>query len=320
MFAVLLGQADKMLHAAENNLLLKQASKSVVSSFLTSDDISLDKDEVFALRQEFSDLADRVDDNSLILYHIAQLAYWSRDYERIIGSFGADLQKKQFPLGAFVLGSAYWEMNQTMGSKSSWRPVEDIMTYFLIQASQAEAERNYHLAEENFQKSLAIAPDSPEALSGYLFVHSINLLSDPNSDPSAKYDAISQALSHNNASFSRQLGLGAALYQARELKLAEKALKQAIRLEPRSHWPKYYLGLGYFAEEDYLRAEELLVETVQITPDFARGHHWLARTMVRLGNTESALIHYQLALSLLPHDNALVNEAEIFFERMKDTK
>jgi tetratricopeptide (TPR) repeat protein len=320
MFAVLLGQSEKMLHEIESNLVVAQMSKTVGSSFLTSDDITLDSDQVLSLQREFYELAEQTDDNTLILYHMGQLAYWSGDYENVIGSLRAPLQNRQFPLASFLLGSAFWELNKNMDAKSSWRTADNIETFFLIQASQAEHERNYHVAEESFKKLLVISPGSPEARSGYLFVHSMNLLSNSSSDPSEIDEVVGQALSQNKESVSRQLRLGSALYQARKLKLAEKALHQAIRLEPRSHWSKYYLGLVYFVEKDYFRAEELLMETVEIAPDFARGHHWLARTMVNLGKNDLALLHYRLALSLLPDDNALVTEAESFFEKIKDTK
>jgi tetratricopeptide (TPR) repeat protein len=315
---VLLMQIKKIYPNLKSNLMVVQMAKIVSSSIL--DNIDFSSDNVRLLEKGFYHLTDQVDDSFLYWYHMGQLAYLAGEYEKVIALLEPQLQYREFPLSSLMLGSAFWKMNKIDEAILSWRPVKNIGTFFLIQALKAEDERNYQLAEENYQKLLALSPDCSEARSGYLFVHSINLMDDPNSDPLELEEVVIQALSQNNALVSRQLRLGVALYQTRKLELAKIALQRAIAVEPKSHWPKYYLGLVYFAEGDYSDAEEMLLEAVEIAPNYARGHQWLARTMIKLGKNNLALSHYRLAAKLLPDDTALVNEFETFMENMGDSR
>jgi tetratricopeptide (TPR) repeat protein len=318
--AVLCVYLKMIYHGLESNLMVVQLFKIAGQFDLSSKDSDIDGVQLPLLKGAFYDLADQKNDDIMIWYHIGQLAYWSADYDKVISVLAPRLKEKEFPLASLMLGNAFWEMGNIAEAESSWRSAKNIETYFLVRASTAEYERNYPEAEESYQKLLAISPHCLEARNGYLFVHSINLLSNSVSEPSEMEETVIQALSQNKDSVARQLRLGVALYQAKKLRIAETALQRSIQLEPNSYWPKFYLGLVYFAGGDYPRAEGKLLETVQIAPSFARGHLWLARTMIKLGKNNLALSQYRLAIQLLPDDSALVNEVETFMENMGNSR
>jgi tetratricopeptide (TPR) repeat protein len=293
-----------------------QLAKNVVSSDSDPNPIHLETEQRQSLVLQFQRLQNQMGEGSMVRYHLGQLAFWSGDYGETINQLKPRPGERSSPLVKLLLGYALWNTGQVDEAVATWRSAPDIRYYLLHQAGKAEYERDYQSAENIYRTTMAVAPGWAAAEAGYWFAHSMNLLQEEEHDPSVMDRAVEQAIRRNPEVFRRQLRLGAELFYQRKLELAKTSLMLAIQLEPSSNWPRYYLGLVYYTEQEYQLAEDKLIETLEIAPDFARGHHWLARTLVQLGRDEEALIHYREALRLLPEDQKLADELKALEARL----
>lgn len=298
------------------NWAVVQLAKNVVPSASESNLVHLTTEECQSLVLQFQRVQNQMISDSMVRYHLGQLAFWSGDYEETIRQLSPRPGERSSPLAALLLGYALWNTGQVDEAVAAWRSAPGIEYYLLHKANKAEYERNYELAENNYQIAMALAPDWPAAEAGYWFAHSMNLLQQDGHSTSEVDSAVEQAVRRSSESYHRQLRLGVALSEQRKLEMAKTSLILATQLEPDSHWERYYLGRIYYEEQEYRLAEEQLVEALEITPGFPRGHHWLARTLAQLDRGEEALMHYREAARLLPEDQELASEIRALEARL----
>jgi tetratricopeptide (TPR) repeat protein len=300
------------------NQLMIRFTKAAVAAASDLGDVHLPDEEQQAFTGQFRLLAAAMPRHLGVRYHLAWLSFWDGEFKEAIDELErlpGDVSFRSVPL---LLGYAQWKVGDT--DVATWRSVPDSAVYFLQRAQQAEHDRVYSDAEEKFEIAAALAPAWPEAGSGYWFAHAMRLLEGTSSTPDgAVEEAVRQAINRNQDSASRQIRLGQELYYSQEYELANIVLGRAAQLEPRSIWPPYLTGLVLYAEGEYASAHERLEQVVEMAPDFGRGHHWLARVLVQLGQEDQALAHYQEALRLLPADQALAAEVGSFKANLDST-
>ncbi len=300
------------------NAAVVHLAKNVVKSDSNPILVRLEPKLSQSLSHEFQQVQDEMSNDLRARYHLGQLAFWSGDYGETIRQLSPRLGGSSSPLAKLLLGYALWNSGRTDEAVATWRPAPNIRYYLLHQAAKAESDRNYESAENIYRITMALAPDWAATEAGYWFAHSMNLLQEEDHDPDEVDWVVEQYLGLNDPGRPRRLTeLGMALLYQRKLELAKVSLMLGIQLEPNSHWPRYYLGLVYYKKQEYRSAEERLVETVEIAPDYARGHHWLARTLIQLGRSEEALIHYREAVRLLPEDQELADELKALEARLQ---
>jgi tetratricopeptide (TPR) repeat protein len=127
--------------------------------------------------------------------------------------------------------------------------------------------------------------------------------------------AVDRALELNPADHLRQRRLGEALYRYGDDVRALQALLSAVALNDIGQfWPHYYLGLVYFRNQQFNMAESAFLKTLELGPNFGRAYQWMARTLIRLERSEEALGYYQEAVRLLPDDQKLASEYQLFLD------
>lgn len=248
-------------------------------------------------------------------YHLGQLAFWGSEFRLAISYLSSLPAEKASSVTSFMLGCAKWNLGQTDEAVEIWRSTTNALHYFMKYAFIAEYERDYETAERYYFIATRVDPSWSEAKSGYWFAYCMNLLEKPNMD---EIDlAVREAIQRNAGVYRRQLRLGKMLMQNKEFELAKLALSSATEMEPQSHWPRYFLGITYFNQHQYELAEVQFNKVIEIKKDFARGYHWLARTLVQLDRGKEALLHYREAIQLLPEDQSLIEEFQTFESRLQ---
>jgi tetratricopeptide (TPR) repeat protein len=166
----------------------------------------------------------------------------------------------------------------------------------------AEKNKQYKLVEEAFYKIMHVSPNWKPAIAGYWFGKSMLYLGSNEVLAGEYLHALENAIELNDDSGSRQLQLGAELYRMKEYALAQQCLMNAKRLEPRSRWAYYYLGLVYFRTHKYLEAIDEFNATLEIDPEFGNAYFYAAQSFHKLEKFEIAIEYLQEALRLSPNN------------------
>lgn len=194
---------------------------------------------------------------------------------------------------------------------------------------------HYHLihgdrrtAVENYEKAIALDPDSVPALSalGALMTalgrpdegrvhlerawrlkphlaathnnYGLALLKIGRSGEAA--DRFREAISMEPDEAQYHANLGAALVERKEFAEAVSALRAAVRLAPRETGYRYQLGLGLVELGEHAEAIEVLRAARQLNPDDARTHYGLGVALEHAGRLDEAADEYRAALRLNP--------------------
>ena len=125
-----------------------------------------------------------------------------------------------------------------------------------------------------------------------------------------------KALQINNIGVPAIEGLSHILLRRNAFDEAEQLWIGHIKRVPDSFLGHYYLGL-LIAENPKRLAEaaQSLKRAVEISPDFARGHYNYGLALERLKKLDEALLHYQRAYHIAPHDPAFVTALVAHFHQ-----
>lgn len=301
------------------NWVMLQFARAALEAADVGGEVHLQAEQRQSLEAGFRQLPAAMTRAGLAQYHLGQVAVWAGDDEQAIARLAPQPGVRRaaaLPVANLVLGQALWNAGREDEALAVWRVTPHMQDYFLGRAARLEYRRDYARAESDYRIAMALQSEPTAAQAGYWFARAVRLLQTAPRDPDVN-PTIERAIRLNPASFPRQLRLGEALVYAQKWEQAHMVLASAIQLEPSSHWPRYYAGLVQYYQQDYTAAEQQFMETLALAPDFARGHHWLARTLVQLGQDDQALMHYREAVRLLPEDQKLAAELEALENRLK---
>lgn len=80
------------------------------------------------------------------------------------------------------------------------------------------------------------------------------------------------------------------------------------------------LGRGYMQQGDYKLAMEKLQTALRFNPKHDKAHHYLAQLNRLLGDSEAAIMHYELAIELAPDNSQLRNNYGAYLCEQKKFK
>ncbi|MCC6485991.1 MAG: tetratricopeptide repeat protein [Candidatus Hydrogenedentes bacterium] len=189
---------------------------------------------------------------------------------------------------------------------------------------------------ESFERTLELAPDSPDAL---INVANARLARGSVDEAVLLYQ---HAVSLSPANVEAHYNLGVALAQkgdveaavseyetAARLKPADATLHaslangllllnraaeaqaeaaEAVRLDPKYAPAQYYLGIAYHLQDQAASAEKALRAALDLNPDYVDAHQNLAAILANQGRVEEAIHHFSEAMRLDPA-NAAAGEA-----------
>ena len=115
--------------------------------------------------------------------------------------------------------------------------------------------------------------------------------------------------------------LGMSCVYTRDFAAAEKNLRKALELSPRSNfsiWAKIHLGFLYFIKKDYDKAIEWIEECLSENPGMPTGYRILAAIYGQLGNLEAAAQAYKKFAEFLPNDTLSETKATMLFVEQED--
>lgn len=96
--------------------------------------------------------------------------------------------------------------------------------------------------------------------------------------------------------------------------------QKAIESDPSYGEARYQLARFLMQKQDYIKAREQLVKTLQTDPLHAKSHARLGMVYYYLGNIELSRISYQTAIALNPSDyNTRYNLGELYYTSIGDT-
>ena len=246
-------------------------------------------------------------------YYLGQSYYWDDNYSQAVVAFDESANEESInSLSNLYLGYSYWKLDQKGLAINSWKENPDLISsHFLIKALIAEQDNDYLSAKEFYDIAFQLRPNDQNAYASFLYAQAMFMLANSSKENnSLLYEEVYETNQKNNW---RMVNFGKALFDIQEISLAEKAFKAAILNGPASPWPYYYLGRVHYDKGNYFEAEEALQVSLEISPNFARSHFWLARALRkddnRLGET---LHHYQQAVQYLPNYDPYLQELKEF--------
>jgi tetratricopeptide (TPR) repeat protein len=271
-------------------------------------DITLSREEKMNIAAAFPDQNKLAKHRTSLQYRLAQLAYWSGDFDETIFHSREAVDRDVSILAKFLEGNALWHLGRQVEALETWRKLPNIDRYFFNQAMWYENQREYDLVERYNGYLQVLVPNSQSAEAGYWFAKSMQSIPQSEAETPHLESIVRKAKELNVSSEQRLMRMGAALYDKRFLVLAKECLEIAVELGDVSYWSHFQLGLVYYSNQEYSLAIERLLYTLTINPEFGRAYLYLARSYVRLGDPEAAIPYYHESIRLLPHENGLEKE------------
>lgn len=109
-----------------------------------------------------------------------------------------------------------------------------------------------------------------------------------------------QVVSLNTKASSAYFALGESYLRQKKYVEAENNMLSGIRLEPKSVQGHFLLGRLYYEVGDLVKAGPHVGTALQLNPKFARGHLLAANILLRVRQTDNALIEFEEYLRLEP--------------------
>ncbi|MBI4475423.1 MAG: tetratricopeptide repeat protein [Acidobacteria bacterium] len=164
-------------------------------------------------------------------------------------------------------------------------------------ARELQAAGRHREARIHYERTLALAPDFPDAAVVY---NNLGIICHQNEEPdkakSHFEDAVrlnpDYALAHNN--------LGIILAKLGDLTQARTHYEQALRIDLGFVDAHYQLGLTLAAQGDFSGAAHHLEEVLRINPDEYLAHNSLGAVLVNQGKLSEAKSHFEQALRIRP--------------------
>jgi tetratricopeptide (TPR) repeat protein len=245
-------------------------------------------------------------------YHLAQAAFWSGNTGEAIGILRKHDFDEHTMFSDFLLGYLLWQTGNDDNASQVWSNLPDADRFFQGWGFVSEVNGMYQNMELSYKQLFLMNSENQEAKAGYWYASCMSALT-TESTSSDISDCEDEVLLSNFDNYPRLLNFGKELVFNEYYELAAPVLERAAEVDAgRSHWTHYYLGLAYYYQKNYAKAEKAFENGIKISPDFGRGHHWLARTWAKVGEFVPAQIHYEMALDLLPEDTGLIKEYENF--------
>lgn len=95
-------------------------------------------------------------------------------------------------------------------------------------------------------------------------------------------------------------GIGYAYYLKKDYAAAEKAYKEAVKLNGRYAQAHFRLGELYYMQDRSVEAQEAFSKTVSLAPSFATGHYWLGLTQMKTRDPLGAEKSFKEVVKLAP--------------------
>jgi tetratricopeptide (TPR) repeat protein len=291
------------------NIAMLEMSKGIHNPDSTMLNASLDGSLPDYVNRYLSRSYQRGINQASVGYHLALMELWSENPTRSIEVLERTYNTRLVPYADFLYGYLLWTSGEVENSRSVLAQIPETKRFFENMVFATESSQDYELMEFGYWELSSLDPESVTAQGGYWYSKSLNLLNRIDPEEGELETALAHTLEFNSDEDSRLLNLGRMLVLTKRYVLAEPILERAVDVnDARSHWANYYLGLAYYYQGKYDLAEKLFLQTVEINPDFGRGYHWLARTLVKAGRAEEAKIPYEKALENLPEDESLLLE------------
>ena len=105
-----------------------------------------------------------------------------------------------------------------------------------------------------------------------------------------------------------------------DFRLARTYAQQVLASDPQNSAANYAIGMGYFVEEQYARAEEYLKRSLEKNPEEAAALNNLAIALMRQGKYYEAETNAMLAARALPKSKAVRKTVYAILEKMQEAK
>jgi Flp pilus assembly protein TadD len=148
-------------------------------------------------------------------------------------------------------------------------------------------------AEAEFQKAAELRPDLAAAWS------QLGIVRLKRNDSAGAAEALRRAAALDAADFDAHFYLGVLLRETGRPAEARSWLERALQLRPQSFKTQYQVGSLYLQLQEFEKAREILEALVEQAPNFPEAHAALATACLRLGRTEQAVRHREIARMLM---------------------
>jgi tetratricopeptide (TPR) repeat protein len=159
-------------------------------------------------------------------------------------------------------------------------------------------------AVENFQKSIALAPDffDPHLQLGLHYARS--------GDKPAAVKLLERAVELNSSTLSGRTALGRLYFETSEYQRAADMLSAAVKLPAAAAEAYFYLGSAYYRLEEMDLAEENLLRVLTLANTVSGAHLQLYNVYMKMRKPVKALAQLDAYLAKFPEakDRALVEE------------
>lgn len=105
-----------------------------------------------------------------------------------------------------------------------------------------------------------------------------------------------------------------------DFRLARTYAQQVLASDPQNSAANFAIGMGYFVEEQYARAEEYLKRSLEKNPEEAAALNNLAIALMRQGKYNEAETNAMLAARALPKSQAVRKTIMAIHEKMQEAK
>ena len=89
---------------------------------------------------------------------------------------------------------------------------------------------------------------------------------------------------------------------------AEADCRQALTISPGYYLPHYLLGLIYFKKEDFKKARDYFLESLQVDKTLADGHYYLGQTYLELKMAKEAAEELEKAVELFKFESRQIDQ------------
>lgn len=148
-------------------------------------------------------------------------------------------------------------------------------------------------AEAEFLKAASLKPDLAAAWS------QLGVVRLKRNDAAGATEALRRAAQLDAADFDAHFYLGVLLRETGRPEEARSWLERALQLRPGSFKAQYQVGSLYIQLQEFERARQVLEALVEHAPNFPEAHAALATACLRLGRTEQAVRHREIARMLM---------------------
>lgn len=153
---------------------------------------------------------------------------------------------------------------------------------------------NYEGAVKEYQRAVALAPNSSLAVDAYI---SMGQAYTQNGQNDEAIQAYKEAIRRDPNRSDVRISLGNVHYFRGDYDEAVTQYEQAVRVDPGSA-NRYSLAQGYMANGNYTEAEFQFARVRDMAPDEPSGHYGLGQLYAKQGNKEKAAEEFQAAIDV----------------------